>query len=231
MKKIILIVLLLTQTSLFSQEKRNSIWFGTSLNTYDHSSLKEFQQEFVGDLNEVELRTVDEFPSNLSYQLGYKHHGLNLSIILQYDSTGGKLSYSDFSSNIRITELLNAYTLGVQYDYYLLKPINGSSLFIGLKGLVSYSTLEIESLTQILDINDADVFNFNSTTIGAGANLNYEFSFASFSIRPSLGYDFLLPGDIWLDTNKEAYLVNDNDERVKTNWSGLRIGTSFSFNF
>lgn len=44
--------------------------FEVNYNTYSHNSLKQFQQEFINDLSEVDLRVNDDYGANIGYTLG-----------------------------------------------------------------------------------------------------------------------------------------------------------------
>ncbi|MFL1010764.1 hypothetical protein [Flavisericum labens] len=221
MKKQVVFILL-TSFSLVGYGQNGGIFVELNYNTFSHSSLKSFQQEFVEDIPEIPIEVNDDFPSNIGFTLGYKLNQINTSLFFSYNSTGGKISYSDYSGVIRITQPLNAYVFGGEYQINLSKTNNNLSL--GLKGFSVLSNLKLENYTQISDNITNESIKFQSVGFGIGGRLIYEYPMSFLIIKASLGYDMTFGGTLKFKENNDFYLENNNGDKVKTNWSGLRTG-------
>lgn len=228
MKKTFLLLTLLSCFISFSQNGR--IFFEVNYNTFSHKSLSDFQEEFKNDVREIPLQTSDDFPGNLGFSLGYEFRDINLIIFANYNSTGGKLSYSDYSGVVRITEELKGYGLGAEY----LVPLSKTNTYfnLGLRGFGMFTTLNLENYAQISESVSRDEIDFQSTNLGIGARVLYEYPISFFFIRASLGYDLTFGGSFTFKENSEFYLQNNNEDKVKSNWSGIRtsIGIAIPLN-
>ena len=198
-----------------------NIFVEANYNTFSHGSLKEFQQEFVDDVPEVDLRINDDFPSNFGFTVGYRIDPVNISIFGSFNSTGGKISYSDYSGTIRLTQPLNGYTFGGVYEIYLG---NQNNLSLGLKGFSTYSSLKIISFNEIANSTDRQELKLHSIDYGIGASLIYEYPVGFITLRASAGFDFVLGGKLFFNDEDNLYVENNNGDPVRTGWTGLRTG-------
>ncbi|MBD0831572.1 hypothetical protein [Aestuariibaculum sediminum] len=217
-----LVTLFITSCSLFCIGQNDGVFFEINYNTFSHNSLKEFQQEFINDVSEVELTVNDNFPANIGFTLGYNFNYTNAAIFLSYNTTGGKISYSDYSGILRITQPLTAFTLGGEYLVHLSKTNNRFNL--GLRGFGMFSLMKIESYTQILDDKRTENIRFNAINYGVGSRLIYSYPMSFFILKASIGFDLTFGGNLKFQENNDFQLENDRGEKVKTNWSGLRTG-------
>jgi hypothetical protein len=225
MKKIILTIFIFFITgNSFSQSGK--IFAEINYNSFSHSLLSEFQQEFIGDLpSTISIETVDDFPSNIGFTVGYEIVNINTSIFMSYNSTGGKISYADFSGIIKLEQLLTGITLGGIYDI----PLDKKKRFkLGLKGFAMLSSLDIESTSMIGSDANNDSLSFDSFDYGLGAQFRYEYPVSFFIIRAHIGYDVVLSGKLKFQEIKEAHLLNNSGEDVKTGWTGLRTGVGIA---
>jgi hypothetical protein len=219
MRKIIKIATLMISLSTFSQ--KGKIFIETNYNTFSHSSLKEFQQEFKEDLIAVPLKTVDDFPANVGFTLGYEIIDSNTAIFLAYNSTGGKLSYSDYSGIVRLEEALNAITFG---GIYYLNLSRKKDFRIGFKGFGMYSNLNLNSYSEIGGNIQQENIDFSAIDFGVGAQLNYEHSLSFLILKANIGFDLVLGRKLKFKENSEAHLINNSGQDVNTGWTGLRTG-------
>ena len=226
MKKIIKIFIIVISLSSYSQQGK--LFFETNYNTFSHSSLKQFQEEFKTDIAPIPVKTVDDFPANIGFTLGYEIVESKTAIFLGYNTTGGKLSYSDYSGIIRLEESLNGITFGGIYYVNLNKE--KQDFKIGFKGFGMYSSLNLNSYSEIGTNIQQDNIDFQSFDFGIGAQLNYEYPLSFFIIRANIGFDVVLGGKLKFKDNNEAHLINNSGEDVKTGWSGLRTGVGIAFN-
>jgi hypothetical protein len=222
--KLILLLFLTLVTNLNAQENI-SISLDVNYNSFSQNSLKNFQNELSNDISEIRLRVTDDFPSNIGYTFGLKVKNINTNFFLFYNSTGGRLSYADFSGLIRVSQNLSAIGLGGEYQLALDSK---DSFFLNLRGFINFSSLNLESYSEIQNNISSEIIDFSSRDLGLGLAFMYEYPIAFFKIKFNVGYDFTFVGDIFLKDNDEAFLRDDNNENIKTNWSGLRTGLGVS---
>ena len=211
--------------------QENKIYFELDYNTFDHKKLKDFQSNLSEDFEPVRVKTVDDFSSNLGFTIGYELTSINASLYFSYTTTGGKLSYGDYSGEIRILQPLKGYSYGVIYSVFLAKDKFQKRLRINFKTINTLSTFETNSYYRLEDSIAKDDFKFSSFDFGLGSFLQYEQPISIFKLRLKLGYDQVFGGKLKFSENKEAYLLDATGSTVRTNWSGLRTGLGISYSF
>jgi hypothetical protein len=202
-----------------------SISLEVNYNSFSQTSLKEFQNEFIDDISEIQLRVTDNFPSNIGYTLGVKVENINTNFFVFYNATGGRLSYSDFSGVIRITQNLKGIGLGGEYQLALGTK---ERFHLNLRSFIHFSSLNLDSYSEIAETINTDSIDFNSRDLGLGFAFMYEYPIAFFKVKIRAGYDWTFVGDVFLKNDDDAFLRNDNNDNVKTNWSGFRTGLVIS---
>lgn len=191
-------------------------------NTFSHNDLRDFQQQLRGDINEVDLLVNDDFGANIGYSIGIKVERINTQFFASYNSTGGKISYSDFSGIIRLTQLLKAYTLGAEYQFKLSQNSSKQELYLGGRGFINLSQLDLESYSRISNSVSSESLGFNSLDLGFGVRLIYDIPISIIKLRLNAGYDFVLGGKLNFKDNSDFYLEDDQGDAIKTGWGGFR---------
>jgi hypothetical protein len=198
--------------------------FEVNYNTYSHNSLKQFQQEFINDLSEVDLRVNDDYGANIGYTLGLQVDSINTQFFASYNTTAGKISYSDFSGIIRITQLLKAFSIGGEYQINLSNKESKNKFFFGARGFLNFTTFDLENYSVLNTYVISDLIEFRSIDLGLGIRAIYEIPISKFKLRFNLGYDYVLGGNFNLADSPDLPLENDEGDFVKPGWSGLRTG-------
>lgn len=204
--------------------QKGALFAEFNYNTFSHSSLKNFQEEFVADIQEVDIRVNDNFPSNFGFTVGYRIPRINTSIFGSYTTTGGKISYSDFSGTIRLTQPLKGYTAGGIYEIKLLKAPDKNHLSLGFRGFLTFSTLDIVSFNDLNGNQSTEIIGTSSFDFGGGASLIYEYPISIIKIRATLGFDVVLGGKQFLDGDRDFFIEDNSGDPVRTEWTGLRAG-------
>ena len=193
-------------------------------NTFSHNRLRDFQQELSDDIDEVNLQTNDDFSSNVGYSIGIKVEDINTQFFVSYNSTGGKLSYSDYSGIIRLTQLLKGYTVGGEYQFKLSNDGSKEMFYFGTRASINYSELDLESYSKISDNVSRESIDFKSIDIGLGVRFIYDIPISIVKLRFNIGYDVMIGGDLKFKENNDFSLEDDGGDRVRTGWSGFRSG-------
>ena len=227
-KTIFFIVVLGCSQQAYLQESK--LFLDIDYNTFSHSKLKQFQEEFVQDLEPVRVKTVDNFPANVGFTLGYEFVSIKTAIYFSYNTTGGKISYGDYSGQIRILQPVTGYSIGGIYHIDLIKG-SPSKLKLGLKSINTFSFFKIDNYSKSNNTTTSESFKFSSRDIGLGSFLLFEQPLSIFSLRIKAGYDYVFGGKLIFSENKEAYLENNRGSAVRTNWSGIRTGLGIAYIF
>ena len=219
MKNILILFAIIFSINIYSQQGK--IFIETNYNTFSHSSLSDFQQEFKNDLAPIPIKTVDDFPANIGFTIGYEIIDSSTAFFLSYNSTGGKLSYSDYSGIVRLEESLHAITIG---GIYFLNLTENENLRIGFRGFSMISLLNINSYSQISNFTQQEDIDLQSFDFGFGLQLNFEYPLSFLILKANIGFDAVIGGKLIFKDNNEAHLINNSNKQVTTGWSGLRTG-------
>jgi hypothetical protein len=201
-----------------------SAFFEVNYNTFSHSSLSNFQLDFRQDITEVDLVVNDDFGANFGFSGGLKVDTIKTQFFIAYNTTGGKMSYSDFSGSIRLTQLLKGYTFGGEYHLEIAKGNKDDVFYFGARGLVTLSSLSIESSSSINNVTTNDFIDFRAVDFGIGIRLIYDIPISIVKLRLNIGYDQVFGGKFRFKENTDAWLENNAGDPVRTSWSGLRTG-------
>lgn len=193
-------------------------------NSFSHKKLRDLQQELTKNIEGVTLRVNDDFGSNVGYTVGVKVEDLGVQYFLSYNSTGGKVSYSDYSGIIRVTQLLEGYTLGAEYQKELTNLDSKTAFYIGGRGFLNYTSLGLKTYSEIYDYAESQSVDMNSFDFGVGIRFNYDIPVWVVKLRINAGYDLVFGGELRLSEDKDYALENSRGDRVKTGWSGFRSG-------
>ena len=205
-----------------------SVYSEMNYNTFYHSSLKAFQKEFMLDMPELPMEVTDDFPANYGYTFGVKIDEINTSFFYSYNSTGGKISYADYSGKIAITELLIGRTIGGQYEYQFYSSSYGN-IYGLFRAFFMFNDFDIESTYVIDGKEEVKLYELKSFDIGGGFGVKYEYPLWFFNLYLSAGVDVVLGGDLKLDS--KHHIENNRGEPVNANWTGFRTGIGVSVPF
>lgn len=206
---------------------------GISYGTYDQSDLKNFQKELYSDAVDVlgvPFKITDEFPGYYGLQINANLINKKIVYGLQINlrSTAGRTAYSDYSGYYNIDSYLNGYEIlsqvGTEVDN--LKSID---FLLKAKLGVGFSNYLLESNFKITDSPiQQDNISFNSTNLILGAESKLRVRlFKAFYSELNLGYDLNMLGKLKYSSNSKYHLINNANNEVLTNWSGIRIGIGF----
>jgi len=233
----LMLILILLSLNLVSVAQDYSISVKAIYSSYRMDELKTFQDELHQDaLDLLELPFVisDDFPGHIGYEFdaGLYLPTFHLSFGLGYRNTGGRISYADFSGRFDTDNLLNVLEvrggIGTRID-----PQKKAQFVFKLITGIAFTSHEVStSLELIGQVPQNDLVKFTSQNIILGFNGQMRFKlFDQFFLSTPLGYELHIPGNLRLSTDKEAFLVNDDDDNVRANWSGFRVGLGLGIIF
>lgn len=223
--------LLLATTGAYAQVSVSySVGYGDykmkDMSNFLHTALQNVSPSILDKLS-----IVDDFPGsiiqNLNTTYSYKSQEFGLKGTYMY--TGGKIGYNQDEE--RHTEKLNltGFRIGALYRYHFYKAQMGDqsiSLFGEISPAVTFTQLKYKTELQLPDFgvyedNPQNKVNTNET---------------GFSIQPLVGAQYFLTNNIFT-TASVGYDIEFGtklkvmDNKLKADWSGLRVDIGVGYKF
>jgi hypothetical protein len=236
MKKLIILSICLLFG--FQLKAQFSVSYSAGYGKYNMEEVKDIlesvKESMTYQLNGLDIRVVDNFPGYITHtiDLGYKTGRQEWGIKSSFLTTGGKLSYADYSGLVDYQLLLRGFRESLFFRYYFYTLPTGDHSAFSFYGELSpgiiISQLEEKSLIGLYNPEDGKL---NSD------EKNDELTKTNFIIMPLLGARYYINQHISLhlstgydwhfSTNKSDYNKTD----IPINWSGFRIlgGASYYF--
>lgn len=191
-------------------------------------SLREFHEELTDQIPFDNVETSDNFNYNYGFTVGFRLYN-KASVFYSNKVSGAKSSVADYSGFIRLTNELQGYTFGVEYEL-LLKEFKTSNLNFGAKGMMTSSNLILTTDSRILNNAESESLEFNALDFGGAVGLNYEYSIGSIALRAHLDFNILVGGKLTLkDDDSDGFLTNQNGGKVTTGWTSISGGVGLIF--
>jgi hypothetical protein len=194
------------------------------------NSLKRFHQELADQIPFDGVKTSEKFDYNYGFRIGIRINK-NASIFYGLRVSGAKSSVADFSGFFRLTNELKGSTLGLEYEFPL-KEFEKANLNLGIKGLVTPTTLLLATESQILNQKQSEKLEFNALDFGGAIALNYEYPIGYVILRAHLDFNLYVGGKITLESDDSgAYLTDQSGDKVTNGWSGITGGIGLMIPF
>jgi hypothetical protein len=234
MKRVSIWVLaILFSFPVFSQQF--SIGIRGGLGNYSMSMLDRFQQ-YRTENARLPLKITESYPLTPFYRAelalnDFKY--LNkLALFYGVYSTGARSTVSDYSGRAD----LDAVIRGNQFGLTVQKAIfeNGQlSYGFYAEGAYLVSDLKTKDLLEIYSpskINETQEYSFRSKGFSCEPGIMVCYRLNPFVLQVNLGYQADFSGKLYVKGSKDNWLVLNN-EAVKPQWSGLRLGIQVSYLF
>lgn len=190
------------------------------------NGLKKFNRDIISSLP-VNPKVVDDFPSQPYIEGSIVYHNTNpmyLGLSFGYHSTGSRISYKDYSGELKIDNVLSAYSPGIVVGAIITDKV----LVLKSEANFSYSISNLEIIEQILSEKDQLKLESHSFQLEPRIRLTYLLNEFEFGLRGGYLIDF--GGKYSLEGNPDSFLENGEDDAIKSNWSGIRFGLSVAYN-
>lgn len=205
--------------------------------TYNMNAMKKFQDELYENANTsvgVPMALTNDFPGYYGYEvnLALNIEKLELGLMFASRSTGGRISYSDYSGKYNIDNYLKDMEVAVNVGYQALSSDRLELSINGTAGL-AFTEHTLSSIFQLEgDSEQNEKYEFSSTNAILGPSLKLRYYPLKFVFVEVIGrYDLHISGKLAYSKNKEVYLEDSNDDLVRANWSGFRAGAGLGFRF
>jgi hypothetical protein len=229
-KFILLLILVLSfpvQENLLGQILIPEINIGVG--KYHMYDLKDLQDEIATGYP-VDARVVDDFPAYFNFKgsLLYEINRFGMGFSWSRYSTGARLHYKDYSGEISLKQIIKTDFLGLPFNYILNKS-NPLNFCFRLEPGLTITKLSILEEVSLYSQSSNNQYKFTSNSLGilVGTTVNYKTGRWQPGI--SFGYFIDTKGKLYLDGDKNKQLVQNDNTSIKSDFSGLRIGISLSY--
>ncbi len=220
--------ILLMFLALAGNAQNTSFEVKTYYGVYNMADMQDMQQQARTN-TDVPFRVIDEVTGYWGYEIALGVTLPNtdqLNLFAGLNSTGGRLHYSDFSGSASFDQVLRGTHLGAEF-LKRLSNNNGFTVEAGLRAGVSFTRLDLRSSLQLNTTgSSSEEQQFNSFAPHLGPRFAVRKLLSNFYIGAFAGYDYNFAGKLKLSTNKEAFLIDRNNDQIKADWGGFRIGLS-----
>jgi hypothetical protein len=190
--------------------------------------MKSFQQDYLNQ-SALPLKPVTTFPPYWGYGAAFGW-GLNkvssFGLFYNYNSTGGRLDYEDYSGTARFDQLLHCVSLGTFYQCKLNKSEKWP-LHFSISVSKAYTNMAMTESLVVGGQSNSSQYSFYSTNYGFRPSLILRRQFGVAFIHTGIGYEVQLAGKVYLKDNNSLYLKNSSGDDVTAQWGGLRLTLGF----
>lgn len=212
---------------------QDQVSFSVGYAGYGMSSLRKFQNGLENQFV-LKPKNVNSFPSFWSFEGAYTHFYKSNYFIggqLWYGSTGGRLSYSDYSGEQLSDQKIGNISVGFNFGK-LFKLEKSFEFQLGVKPFLSFSSLNLIFENRLGNSVDNESFSFRSLNFSLEPNLTLVKHIGSIGIQVTSGYNVAVSnGKLYLNDSQDAFLLNQENEEVTADWSGFRLAFGVGYRF
>ncbi len=208
---------------------------GLDYNTQNMDELKVLMDEtFDVVSNDFPLQRTRNYPASYGYSVTAgltPKTNFTVGIIYTWNSTDSKIDYNDNLHEIEFQHNISANTLGLTGTWRLnVEEKHQINYYFGFEGHFIMTKLNIGSMLILDDTRDANEFDFKGRSIALKPYVLVSGRlFSNFFLELKGGYLFDTEGKVFVDGNKDLFLVDSGGNTIRSNWSGLRLGLGLSF--
>lgn len=225
-KLVFIVVLLIVFHNAFSQSWQ--LGLGSGAWVHSQKTLKSFNESIISTIP-FEVGVTENFPTSPFFQVeaGYTFEQLYIGFIYTYNSTGSRITSSDYSGTYYYDIILTGHIPGISIGY--CQRINDKlKLYYKSDFGEIFSILKMNETIMVKNVDsNEEKTNLVATSFYAKPNLQLSYELNKIRFYLSLGYliDFKAP--FHLKNQKKAILSNPSTrEEVKSSWNGLMAGIS-----
>jgi hypothetical protein len=202
-----------------------SLEVNPGVGTFAMPALKELVRAQNQD-NIVPTRVVQNYPAFLVFDLKalYRKENYWVGFDCKFMSSGARVSYRDYSGELRLDHVARAYAAGVCFKKPVWTKEKISLLLTGDLVFVR-SLVAITSYVAVYDHSESETLGITSIGIGAQPGVDLRYRLGRFSVGINAGFFANRNAGLHLQGNKYAVLTRTGkEEPLRTNWSGFRGG-------
>ncbi|MEQ8303501.1 MAG: hypothetical protein RIB47_08925 [Cyclobacteriaceae bacterium] len=184
----------------------------------------------------VDAKVITSFPVFWSYDFAITtdvSRWLRIGGVVGFTSTGGRMSYRDFSGAIESNQTVTSWSTAIQTAVLLNLNENLPFFFVCKTGVTS-GRYDLDIMVELNGSKDSDNTAFRSVNLFLEPGIMVSKRFAQrLSANLTAGYNVNVDkGKQRLVSNSDLYLLDNSGEAVTLDWSGFRIsfGVSIELN-
>lgn len=202
-----------------------------SFNTFDMSDMTNIQNDWIED-SEIEVNLTESFEPYYGYY-GHVNFGTisnetsvtTFGLLLDYSSTGGRVSRADYSGSLYLDILAKSYAIGTTVRHMISKNKKYSLGFeTGIS--VSFSNMDIKSKYEIYDEHATEellAFKSNSLQLRLLIINKFQIVKSLFIINKIGLLADMIKGRLESEDFDGAYLETPSGSEANLDWTGLRL--------
>jgi hypothetical protein len=230
MKRTILLSagLLVVLISIYSQKLQLNAGIGVC-----NSNMKDLQEVQNQRLSQIEVpgQITEDFPATLQYigEARLRINKLYIGLYGAYTSTGSRISYGDYSGQLNMDVICNSFKIGPSLTYSIIcHKIIDFNIFLITP--ISFTNASFRNYIEIDGDVQTDVLDLYSKSLGALPGLEVLFKISIVNIGLNAGYMLDAGGFLHDKHDRNTYLLDANNDKVYTNWSGYNVSLKFGVN-
>lgn len=179
----------------------------------------------------MQKNSFSPFPTRLMYNLPpylvftarLMTHRNNLSVGINFKSmaTGSRISYKDYSGEIRLDQMNSAKAFGGSLNLPVWEK-NNWKLNIRIDADLVLSQVNFKNQTSIYNEQQTETLETRSLGISLEPGAVMSYTIGRFATGLDIGYFLNANGSLHLAGNSKAYLVDRSGANINADWSGLR---------
>jgi hypothetical protein len=208
-------------------------------NYFAMDDLKGIQHELLSDLTTMGIpaKITDAYSPFYGMQVGVMiplgsavEPTVFLGGLVDYSSTGGRIHYKDYSGEVKNDQIVVAYSYGaILTNRIFLSPIIELDLSISARLVSSY--FKMISHWQVGDQIQDLTLNFSASSYGFEPCIMPCLRLSTISLGLSISYFLYAPKELEYEGHTDVNLFNKAGNKVTIDWTGLKFGLMFCYNF
>lgn len=201
---------------------------GLNYGSYSMKSLKEVQQSLFP--SDIPLEVVESFPSRVGFEFNLLRTFDKISVGAGFSkaSTGGRVSYADYSGSLMHDIIANNMMVSIQIEYALTQK-DSWELFFAMRNGVAINTMTYRSALTLGSETDEIKNKFKSMNFALSPGLGARFFYGKFFLHPEARYEsHILKGDLTYTEDSSVELKVD-EKKVQMDWDGFRLSISLGY--
>ena len=208
------------------------IAFNVNYGNYNMNEIHQFQDELIESFP-VKAKKMSSFPAFVGYdgRLFLAIKRMNVGIVGSFNSTGSRISYSDYSGSIAIDQLAKLKALGAFVEYTISDRSEKWEPFVSLMMLRGKSSYTLDARMKVGEEASDEQLDFESNHILLNPAFGIRRNVRSFYASATVGYVLDSSEDLRYEKDHKLRLLNEDNEPVGLDWSGFRLGLSIGVKF
>lgn len=226
------IVFLLTLSPMAQGQKNTQVEIFSGYGSFSMNGPREMLKTTVGK-SEIPLKLVEDFPSWYTYGIRFlqiinkgKKQPAFAGFTLSSASTGSRAHYQDYSGSLTIDHLARSTTLGILLNKEL---ISVKQFHFGCNGALNLIVTDyrIKSLVVINTFQEEENLTLKSSSFAVepGFFIRYQI-LSSLYLKGNASVIFDTSGKLHMPGDRNRYLVDERNNAIRSDWSGLRSSLS-----